>query len=649
LGALHGCLSIVHAFRDGRYHVIEKATSIIQSEPIQNDMIEWTRLLENKFVSHREKVALRKESSELSASNNYGGVDGPNQSTLEANSGIQYVLEFLPEKCEDIDELLAKENQKSDNFAFLRVNNVEQKSSSTETDQTNSDDNGSHVAVTRRMSDYLLQLSSKEDNTELKDEVIDHSLHESNSVDGTLQRRASASNENEIFTYHFYPDGDADGEEIPTIIQSFSCAYWPKDSEGHISPLLHGRMFVASNSTLCFVGWAGKKIELNFEEILSVEKEATLYGLVPNVLLIKTNDEQDFLFGSFAFREDAFNLLNRLSVVARSLNELNSGSPSKKKAATPKLKPDSILSKMEVVVKGKLKGVSIDQLYATCWSETKDAPFYFSWLTDDGNLEVSVSEWETNPADGFVNAWDGEAYTHRRTVTYKYKRTTHLYIGPPIAEVTQVQYYRAENDLRCVLAMSVKIDGIPYADTFTVEVRWVGTVASAGVIRVEVGLFIDFKKSSILNSKIRSATLSETTVTHQNLFEAIKLACKRSRPDINEEEEEEDEEIDEKEIDVDSSSSKVKLQAKYWAEKLEATVDSSIKYSLQYRTYIRIAIVCAFVLVVILRCVVYFNDSQNARDDLSMQVQLLLEEVKSLKSELREMKRTTEKILEQTA
>lgn len=500
LRALQGCLSVVHAFRDGRYHVIEKATSIIQLEPIQKDMIEWTKRLEDKLVGHRKKVSLRKESSDMSASD---GNEGTNQSVLEDNSGIHYVLEFFPEKNENIDELLVKEKQKGDNFAFLKVNEAERKNSSSELDHANND-GSSPVAVTRRMSDYF-QLSSKED-LEQKDDSIDASQHESNTADVSLQRRASSSagassttrNETEVFMYHFYPDGVKDGEEIPTVIQSFSCAYWPKDSEGHIAPLLHGRMFVTSISTLCFVGWAGKKIALNFEEIMSVEKEATLYGLVPNALLIKTNDDQDFLFGSFAFREDAFNLLNRLSVVARSLNELNGGAPSKKKITAVKMKPDPILSKMEVVVKGNLKGVTIDQLHSTCWSETEDAPFYLSWLIDVGSLDVVVGDWESDPAEGFVNSWDEEAYTHRRTVTYKYKRTTHLYIGPPIAEVTQVQYYRAVDDLRCVLAMNVKIDGIPYADTFTVQVRWVGTRdASAGVIRVEVGLFIDFKKSSL--------------------------------------------------------------------------------------------------------------------------------------------------------
>ena len=84
-------------------------------------------------------------------------------------------------------------------------------------------------------------------------------------------------------------------------------------------------------------------------------------------------------------------------------------------------------------------------------------------------------------------------------ISYKFKRTTHLYIGPPIASVTEIQYTRVEKDDTFLLASNVKIDGVPYADTFTVEYRWVGQKMDIGTtcLHVQVGVFVNFKKSSM--------------------------------------------------------------------------------------------------------------------------------------------------------
>lgn len=73
--------------------------------------------------------------------------------------------------------------------------------------------------------------------------------------------------------------------------------------------------------------------------------------------------------------------------------------------------------------------------------------------------------------------------------------------------------------------MTVEMEGIPYSDCFSVEVRWVARREGDNDILVEVGVFVDFKKSTLLKSKIRSGTLEETTSTHESLFECVKAAC----------------------------------------------------------------------------------------------------------------------------
>jgi len=82
-------------------------------------------------------------------------------------------------------------------------------------------------------------------------------------------------------------------------------------------------------------------------------------------------------------------------------------------------------------------------------------------------------------------------------ITYNFTRTTHLYIGPPIASVTETQFCRIEGNDKCVLQTNVAMQGIPYADTFNVEVRLVARRQGCNDCKVELGLFVDFKKSTL--------------------------------------------------------------------------------------------------------------------------------------------------------
>ena len=72
-----------------------------------------------------------------------------------------------------------------------------------------------------------------------------------------------------------------------------------------------------------------------------------------------------------------------------------------------------------------------------------------------------------------------------------------MYVGPPVATVKQTHHCRIEGEDKVVLTMTTDIVGIPYADCFAVEVRWVARRdgSSNCSIFVEVGLAIDFKKS----------------------------------------------------------------------------------------------------------------------------------------------------------
>lgn len=94
------------------------------------------------------------------------------------------------------------------------------------------------------------------------------------------------------------PNPNLSPTSVPTVIESFSCAYWPQSDEitNLPSPLLHGRMFVTA-AGLYFVGWGKFKLILEFERIKETKKQSTLSGAVDNALLLVCDDGKEYFFG----------------------------------------------------------------------------------------------------------------------------------------------------------------------------------------------------------------------------------------------------------------------------------------------------------------------------------------------------------------
>ena len=165
------------------------------------------------------------------------------------------------------------------------------------------------------------------------------------------------------------------------------------------------------------------------------------------------------------------------------------------KSKLPDVPKDPVIGKMDPIFSKKLKGVSIETYYEKGWSD-KINPLYSPWLERKGSFDVSVTEWEHSD-EGFENKWSGERFHQKRIVKFKFKRTTHLYIGPPIAGVTQTQYCYKDGDDKCIIMMTVKMDGIPYSDVFAVEVRWAARRVGTNDIAIDAGVFVNFIKSSM--------------------------------------------------------------------------------------------------------------------------------------------------------
>jgi len=215
----------------------------------------------------------------------------------------------------------------------------------------------------------------------------------------------------------------------------------------------------------------------------------------------------------------------------------------------PDVPPDIVMSRMEPIFTKKLKNVSIEDYYTAGWAD--HAP-YRPWLEKKGSFDLLVSDWDFSES-GFENPWSNETFPQKRIVKFKFKRTTHLYIGPPVAGVTQTQYCLKDGNDKCVLMMTVEMDGIPYSDSFAVEVRWVARRIGNRDIVIDAGVFVRFMKSNMFANKIKNGALSETKPIHLDLFDVIKEAISSVKNDANGGIEVDSEEPDE-ELTSDSES-----------------------------------------------------------------------------------------------
>ena len=110
---------------------------------------------------------------------------------------------------------------------------------------------------------------------------------------------------------------------------------------------------------------------------------------------------------------------------------------------------------------------------------------------------------------------------------FTFTRTTHLYTGPPVAKVKQTHYGRLTEE-RCIVQIQVNMEGIPFANCFNVQIRWVATrggTRTKPTLQLEVGLFVNFVEQTILAGKIRSGTTEETTKTQRSLLHAVVTTC----------------------------------------------------------------------------------------------------------------------------
>lgn len=505
----------------------EIAAEVETSFPsIPSDLDEWCKTVKER-ITQRE-TATSTETHNLNYLLAQSKIKADNVYKILAMGGDEETLPALKRVEEVVDSAMDGSPQQSENT------------------RPSSSMNGEKSTSLKTMKSSMMVASSS---------TIDESKHGAEEIQEDTRRDQSI----QTFKKQFWSSQPEDGEP-PVILEIFKCSYRPKDKSAFLTPNLHGRCFT-TDANLYFLAWDNKKFTLKWEDILSVEFDKGFMGSSSENALAVTyrtgNSESAFTLSRLVSGERILpHLQGLLKSKEKSKRSIAINPNDGTEDHRPPVSQDALLKEMEVVVSKPIKNVSIQAIYQSVWEDSPGKKsFYEAWLEDEECFDITMGVWEHAEQNSyFSNPWcckKGETYSQRRLVTFKFKRTTHLYIGPPVAFVKQEHYIRVEGDDKIVLAIEATFEGIPYSDTFGVEMRWIATRQGSKDVKIEVGLFVLFKKSTLLKSQIKAGTIIETKNVHTRLFNAVKKACVEPG-DATRGEEDEENDVGEKEGETEN-------------------------------------------------------------------------------------------------
>ena len=287
-------VSFFQHFRETRYVGIDPAATKIQeySGPrVLEDLFEWSFSMQQNVFSHIEEV-----SRKSGASKEKGG----------------YMLKAKRVDSKDVYKLLqfVAEGENGQSNSVRKNTGSRSKDKVTLAPRTPASTKDNESSMPKPLSERKADTNEPFDGKQ--DETMTEGMHRSSSMPVVALERmsvatkelknlaetlkvataekaapessdATTSAEMQLFLAHFGEEeaqGKGDGASggskqtmPPTVIDSYSCAYWPKEEEGFMSPLLHGRMFVTSHK-MYFIGWGDKKLILKWEDVVSITKDS---------------------------------------------------------------------------------------------------------------------------------------------------------------------------------------------------------------------------------------------------------------------------------------------------------------------------------------------------------------------------------------
>ena len=299
-------------FRKSRYAGIDPASIKMQecSGPrVLEDLFEWSFSMQQNLVSHIEETTSRNSGS----SNDTDGF--ALKVMLVRSKDVYKLLHFVAEGENGEAKRIQKNARPHNNDNDEMSNGAPRTPVSTK------------VQESSRVRPKLKPLSEHKVNSDElfdgeQDAIMTEGMHRSSSMPvvaiermsvaskelknlaetlkvATAEKAAKAAPESssdaemQLFLAHFGEEEES-GEAAsgggkqtmpPTVIDSYSCAYWPEEKEGSMSPLLHGRLFVTSQK-MYFIGWGDKKLILKWEDVVSITKDSIGVVSIPYFSLI---------------------------------------------------------------------------------------------------------------------------------------------------------------------------------------------------------------------------------------------------------------------------------------------------------------------------------------------------------------------------
>jgi hypothetical protein len=218
------------------------------------------------------------------------------------------------------------------------------------------------------------------------------------------------------------------------IVDSFACSF----RHGNQSLLYqYGRVFILANRFI-FASWTRKQLSLKWSDVVDIEPTHNTLNSQKDSFAIRcksgTSEEACVILSGFYDRQKALDIIKK---VRQNLTQMITPSSPPEDTSAVDVPPDDAIGKMHSILSQKLRNISIQRFYEIVWSEgndTDEKPLYQPWLEKEC-FDVEVGDWQMEECTG---PWCSENYTQKRVVVFKAKRKTHLYIGPPIAKITQV-------------------------------------------------------------------------------------------------------------------------------------------------------------------------------------------------------------------
>ncbi|CAK4670653.1 unnamed protein product [Aphanomyces euteiches] len=321
---------------------------------------------------------------------------------------------------------------------------------------------------------------------------------------------------------------DLDDSNTPVVI--FSCCYFPEcvPYYGHMY-FTRGHAYKSSLDPIC----------IPLDDIVAVVKPEFYFI---NALQLKCKDKAWFFAEFNGHRDMAYVRLDQLMSAHRQFKENEHTPEVLKEMASQRrqsylnlarrnsilkedddfvpLPPDETLPKMTKILDCEMQS-DVQTLFDVLLSDTKGRTFYRKYMESTNDKDISIGDWqpmESCPRDAMSKLCvSKDTFAQYRKVESKHPPKVTFPGLPQFAECTRHQVCRHETTdgdekswTRFIVAETLRMKKIPYADYFEIETRWVFTRDGRKFCHAEVGILVHFIKSTWFNNQINSSTISET-------------------------------------------------------------------------------------------------------------------------------------------